>query len=278
MKTRISLFFCLFTCLVVSAQTQPNIIFVMIDDLNDFVEGFGGHPQTITPNIAELESKGTTFVNSYCTAPQCGPSRLSLLSGKDLAYTQVYDNSEYICNAFSDHFKPAYGNAEYFTLPGYLKDSAGYFTLGLNKIFHCYDDFPEYDSVTSDPCAKNLSWNKVLYHSDSAATVPLTLLYDDGLAPFRWGKFDSLEEPLLMDYVITDSAINWLNAYAADPSIACDKPFFMGIGYRKPHFPSFVPEQYFSPYYLEDFYGTDFDIPYNYPEGSTPYNGIILNQ
>ncbi|MBC8173237.1 MAG: sulfatase-like hydrolase/transferase [Chitinophagales bacterium] len=263
-----------FSCF--SQATQPNIIFIVLDDCNDWLGGFNGHPQSFTPNIVSLESKGTTFLSSYCSAPQCGPSRASFLTGKDVAYTQVYDNTTYKCNVFADNFKPSQNNAEYFTIPGYLKDEAGYYTYSIGKIFHCYNHALEYDTETADVCAKELSWNKVFYYEDSVAMLPIWMEANDGIPPFNWGQMDSVYEQLTEDYVSTDSAIAFVNQVAADPSVTCNKPFFLGLGIRKPHFPAIAPEQYFLPYYLHDIYAEPYDIPYNYPEGSTPYNGVII--
>ena len=60
---------------------RPNVLFILCDDLNDAVEGLGGHPQTRTPNITRLMQRGVTFTNGHCNAPICAPSRDSLWSG-----------------------------------------------------------------------------------------------------------------------------------------------------------------------------------------------------
>ena len=60
---------------------QPNVIVIICDDLNDSVEGMGGHPQAYTPNIERLMDQGVRFTNAHCNAPICGPSRASLWTG-----------------------------------------------------------------------------------------------------------------------------------------------------------------------------------------------------
>ena len=60
---------------------QPNVILIICDDLNDSVEGMGGHSQAYTPNIERLMDQGVRFTNAHCNAPICGPSRASLWSG-----------------------------------------------------------------------------------------------------------------------------------------------------------------------------------------------------
>ena len=77
------------TCLSAQAK-KPNVLFIAIDDLNDFVGCLGGHPQAMTPNIDALAARGTLFTNAHCQAPICGPSRASLLSGMLPSTTGIY--------------------------------------------------------------------------------------------------------------------------------------------------------------------------------------------
>ena len=59
----------------------PNVLFISVDDLNDWIGPLGGHPQSITPNIDGLARRGVTFTRAYCQAPSCNPSRTSLMTG-----------------------------------------------------------------------------------------------------------------------------------------------------------------------------------------------------
>ena len=82
MKTKLLLLCLAFTFQPLNdalAVQQPNVILIICDDLNDYVEGFGGHPQTQTPNIARLSKAGVTFTQAHCNIPICGPSRASLV-------------------------------------------------------------------------------------------------------------------------------------------------------------------------------------------------------
>ena len=63
------------------AADQSNVIFIICDDLNDYVEGFGGHPDATTPNITRLSKSGVRFTQAHCNIPICGPSRASLFTG-----------------------------------------------------------------------------------------------------------------------------------------------------------------------------------------------------
>src|SRR5262249_56658062 len=78
-----------------TAQTptaRPNILFIAIDDLRDWV-GFLGDKQVKTPNLDRLAARGVTFTRSYCAAPVCNPSRTALLSGRRPGSTGVYENN-----------------------------------------------------------------------------------------------------------------------------------------------------------------------------------------
>ena len=108
-------------------QEKPNILFIMVDDLNDWVGAFGGNPQTKTPNIDALAANSTIFKNAYCSAPLCNPSRTSIMTGYRPSTTEVYGNSE--------HFRDEKGFENTVTIPQYFKKN-GYKTAASGKIFH----------------------------------------------------------------------------------------------------------------------------------------------
>ena len=71
--------------------SRPNVVLIVCDDLNDYVEGFGGHPQTKTPNMAKLAESGVRFTSAYSNVPVCAPSRGSFLTGiyAPVSYTHL---------------------------------------------------------------------------------------------------------------------------------------------------------------------------------------------
>ena len=73
-----------------SNQSQPNVLFIAVDDLNDWLGCMNGHPNTKTPNIDKLASQGVLFTNAHCQAPLCGPSRASLMTGLRPSTTGIY--------------------------------------------------------------------------------------------------------------------------------------------------------------------------------------------
>src|SRR5262245_4559797 len=73
-----------------AARRPPNVLFIAVDDLNDWIGCLGGHPQVRTPNIDRLAKRGTLFTNAHCQAPICNPSRSSLLTGLRPSTTGIY--------------------------------------------------------------------------------------------------------------------------------------------------------------------------------------------
>ena len=76
------------------AADKPDVLFIAIDDLNDWTGCLGGHPQASTPHLDRLVSRGTLFANAQCAAPACNPSRAALMSGLRPFTTGVYNNSQ----------------------------------------------------------------------------------------------------------------------------------------------------------------------------------------
>ncbi len=76
------------------AIRKPNVLFIAIDDLNDWIGCMGGHPQTITPNLDRLAASGVLFVNAHCPAPACNPSRSAIFTGRSPHRSGLYDNRQ----------------------------------------------------------------------------------------------------------------------------------------------------------------------------------------
>ena len=135
-------------CLVPSltaAQDKPNILFIAIDDLNDWVGCQGGHPGTITPNIDALAKRGVLFTNAHCQAPICGPSRASIFTGRRPSTTGIYGQIQ-------DKKLKRLADARGITLiPDYF-EKHGYHTMAAGKLYHNGDSartFDEYGAPKS---------------------------------------------------------------------------------------------------------------------------------
>src|SRR6476619_5489967 len=110
---------------------RPNVLFIAIDDLNDWVGCLRGHPQVKTPHIDALAARGTLFTNAHCQAPLCNPSRTSLLTGLRPSTTGVY--------ALAPWFRTAKGLESTETLFQFFHRH-GYRTVTCGKLFH--DAYP----------------------------------------------------------------------------------------------------------------------------------------
>src|SRR3970040_3033587 len=110
-------------------DTRPDILFIAVDDLNDWVGYLGGHPQTLTPNIDGLAARGMAFMNAHSPSALCNPSRTALLTGLRPSTAGIYRNA------------PDWRSVAAFdgiaTLPRHFRDN-GYRTFGGGKIFHAH--------------------------------------------------------------------------------------------------------------------------------------------
>ena len=123
---------------------RPDILFIAVDDLNDWVGVLGGHPQASTPNIDRLAARGIVFTNAHAPSVVCNASRTALLSGLRPSTSGLYSNrGDWRVEA------PFQGIP---TLPRYFKDS-GYRSLGAGKIFHGHTFYASGFAGLNDPTA-----------------------------------------------------------------------------------------------------------------------------
>ena len=209
-----------------SAADKPNVLFIAIDDLNDWVGPLGGHPQVKTPHLDRLAARGTTFTNAHCQSPLCNPSRTSLLTGLRPTTTGVY--------ALAPWFRTAEKFRDTPTVFQWFKKH-GYVTLTGGKVFHDpypprldrKDDGPEVDvwgtpgGFTPRPKAKFVQ-------------TP------DNIALMDWGVFPETDEDCF-DYDVATWAVGRLK----NPPKG---PFFLAVGLRHPHVPCYAPRKWFELY------------------------------
>ena len=118
--------------LILCAPTQaqkPNVLFISIDDLNDWTGALKGHPQAITPNLDRLCDQGMLFTNAHCSQAVCTASRNSLLSGLHPSTTGWYGSTSAMRKTYDQVMQ------DHKMLPQHFKDN-GYTTLAVGKIFH----------------------------------------------------------------------------------------------------------------------------------------------
>ena len=131
--------FNLFLATLAHAAAKPNVLFIAVDDLNDWIGCLGGHPQALTPNMDRLAKRGVLFTNAHCAAPACNPSRAAVFSGLMPARTGVWSND-------SVRIEKVAPKAKLLT---YAFREAGYQTLGTGKMLHgtVPELFEEYHGV-----------------------------------------------------------------------------------------------------------------------------------
>jgi iduronate 2-sulfatase len=198
-----------------SAEPRPNVLFIAIDDLRDWVGYLGANPQTRTPNIDRLAARGVYFTRSYCAAPVCNGSRAALMSGLRPSTTGVYANG-------SD-WRPVVSEDKPLTT---AFRRAGYYVAGAGKIYHGgFDRRSEFDDYFSER------------HRDPQPTG------DTGVGGIKFAPLDCKDEDLV-DYHITSYCIEQLGK-------PHDKPFFLACGLHKPHMPWNVPRKYYEMFPLD---------------------------
>lgn len=201
----------------VSAAEKPNVLFIAVDDLNDWIGCLGGHPDCQSPNIDRLAARGVLFERSYCAAPACNPSRAALLTGVRPWTSGVYHNS--------NPWRPVMPDV--VTLPQHFM-AHGYEAVGSGKIFH--GRYPD-----------DASWNDYLKKKGDPKPTRAVLRDPHSRAGgIVWGVLD-VDDSQMDDYHMVDYGIDYLKQEH-------DKPFFLACGIFRPHMPWQVPRKYYDMY------------------------------
>lgn len=226
-------------CLVDSARSaakRPNVLFIAIDDLRPELSVYG--KPVISPTFDRLAEEGTVFGRAYCQLALCMPSRASLLTGRRPDTTGVY--------AFNPDFRAALPDV--VTLPEYFKKH-GYHTQAFGKIFHNDDK-----RAWSVPLFKS---RKPMYQSAKGKQVLEWIKEDWRKIKFTWHLGNEKIKNKRMGGLPWEVADVPDNEYGDgdinERAIATlreikDKPFFLAVGYFKPHLPFNAPKKYFDLY------------------------------
>ena len=205
--------------------SRPNVLFIAVDDLNDWVGPLAGHPQVRTPNIDRLAARGVTFTSAHCQAPLCNPSRTSVLSGLRPTTTGIYTLEGWFRDtpSFKDHL----------TLPE-LFARHGYDVAIGGKIFHG-------KAPLKNDLAQSVTWGS----PGEMGPYPDERIVDikDNLRAIDWGPFPARDEETT-DYKIA----TWACEQLVKPR---DKPLFLATGFHRPHVPCFAPQPWFDLYPLD---------------------------
>ncbi|MEM9280505.1 MAG: sulfatase [Verrucomicrobiota bacterium] len=213
----------LVSSITLRAEEPPNILFIAIDDMNDWVGFLDGHPEAQTPNMDALAKKGINFTNAHCVSPACSPSRNALLFGVEPFKSGLYPfyNQDGIPDEVLDR---------YTTLPQFFKEN-GYDTFGAGKIHHGPDrekrDALEWTEFHQPP------YDKLIYQTEKG--------YQQGTS--KKMAFCPTANPLEEhpDHKVASYGVDILGRDH-------DKPFFLAVGIVKPHLAFVCPEEFFDLY------------------------------
>jgi len=274
----ISLFFSTTGC-EETIKSPPNIVLIMVDDLNDSPEVFNGHPQTKTPNIKKLASSGVSFLKAYSNNPICGPSRSSLISGVYPHNSSNFWQESWLKNEVLSNTK---------TIMEKFKEN-GYNVIGSGKILHqnkkeIWSEF-EYNTDFGPVAYKgqHKKGKKGISHPD--VPKPYRTVREVGCCNMNGGQIDGSFGPLknVKNLKMDGEQLSWayggsrgykefkynseedrdltpdeINAQWAEDKLKKlaksnnDKPFFLAVGFVRPHTPLIAPKKYFDLYPLED--------------------------
>lgn len=245
---------------------KPNVLFIIVDDLNDYLGTFGGHPQSNTPNIDALAAMSTQFTNAHTNVPVCSPARSSLFTGvyphrsKDFGWTRL------------DQQHVVKHNKTFLEL---FREN-GYQMFGTGKLLHqnnlkFWDEWGVPEKINYGPHAFN--GNKIVGHPSVPEPFRSINIVDGSFAPltdvptFNLDKNATLKHPAGWGYPFApfryvseddrDRLPDEQHAIWASKKLKQleqnnnQQPFFMGVGFVRPHTPLYAPKRFFDMFPLE---------------------------
>jgi iduronate 2-sulfatase len=248
------------------AREQTNVLFITVDDLRPQL-GCYGDGVVKSPNIDRLAARGVTFDRAYCQMVLCSPSRTSFLTGLRPDTTRVYD--------LTTHFRTTVPDA--VTLPQLFKNN-GYYAHGIYKVFHLTGTVPAVGNMNDA-----VSWSdaqelpvKSVYGTEGKAQLDADMeVYrkERAAGVIRPIRSLAMERTAVADEELSDGevgrrAVDVLRKRAKEP-------FFLGVGFYKPHLPFVAPAKYWDLYKREDL-----RLPENRftPRGAPPYSVVDTSE
>lgn len=224
------------------AAEKLNVLFIAADDLRNDLACYG-HPMVKTPNLDRLAKRGLVFDHAYCQQAVCNPSRASLLTGRRLDSLRIWD--------LPTHFRNTAPDA--ITLPQHFKNN-GYFTQNIGKMFHNW-----IHEVQGDPD----SWSvpAVMHFANHGADKPQV----EGDLPLSSAVDPKCECRDVPDEAYFDGRVATLAVKALAELKEKQEPFFLAVGFWKPHSPFNAPKKYWDLYKREEIAMPD---PAGWPDGA----------
>jgi iduronate 2-sulfatase len=269
MPLRICLFFIGSLVGLLHADQPPNVLFIAVDDLKPLLANYGD-PIVHSPNFEKLAEQGVTFTNAHCQQAVCGPSRASLMTGLRPDQTRIWDLKT----------KIRAENPDVVTIPQHFKLN-GYTAVGVGKLF----DFRSVEGHVKDDPA---SWSRPYVQFPTNPDEEFGLVNPDFVQRVREtkrqlraaGDATPLKKALggtppsegteaVADEAYDDGRIAATAVALLEELAPLDEPFFLGVGFKKPHLPFVAPKPYW------DLYDpTQFDLAAlkQRPEGSPEYH------
>ena len=265
----LTILFLLTTSCKKNVNQNPNILLILVDDLNDYTEIFNGHPQIKTPNIKKLAQSGTSFLKAYTNDPMCGPSRASMISG-------VYPHNS--SNFWQESWQKNIVLTNTKNIMEKFKEN-GYNVIGSGKILHhhkseLWNEFghkADYGPVAFS--GKRFRGKKGIAHNDVPKPFAEIGQIDGSFGPLKnvknlkfegeklswaYGGSRSYKEFKYNNENDRDLTPDEINAKWAENKIKQlsksdnDSPFFLAVGFVRPHTPLIAPKKYFDMYPLQD--------------------------
>ena len=220
-------------------EQRPNVLFLAVDDMNDWIGCLGTTPRAITPNIDKLAARGLNFTNAHTAGVFCAPSRAAIFTGQFAATTGCYQSANY----FADHpeidaLQMSFSNA-------------GYTTLGAGKLFHhpagAIDTRGWTEFFLRNQSQRESGWPLDSWSEETPFPEPFPAsIYNKGQKItgglfLEWAPIPNEKEEDMADTM----RINWAVEQLQKKH---DKPFFLGVGIYAPHFPNYCPQKYFDLY------------------------------
>ncbi len=215
-----------------------NVLLITVDDLNDWTEPGGGHPQTLTPNFSRFAEESITFTNAYANSPVCNPSRVSFLTGFRANSTGIFFNSpNKHVNESSQELRDSPPLTSAKTLPQYFSGH-GYETISMGKVFHD----PNSDTENWDQWQRTFGdYGKPDFERGKLANgIPKGLIRSN----MDWAV-TSIEKSETQDFITA----NWVSSRIQS---LVNTSFLVATGIYRPHLKWYLPGEYFEKFPLDE--------------------------
>ena len=228
----------------VAFKKKPNVLMIVVDDMNDWVGCLGGHPDVKTPNIDRLAARGMLFANAHCAAPVCNPSRVATMTGRRPGSTGIYDNSVRWHEAIPD----------ITSIPQHFMAN-GYTTFGAGKVYHHMPGFNRksdwhryfdqvFDGHYQDQLHRGVDVSRFRFPDgfplNGLPSVKSLSKPPKNPREFDWGPLDKTDEE-----TGDGKMVDWAHFLLGN---APPEPYFLACGIYRPHLPFYAPQEYFDLY------------------------------